>query len=62
MLNRGAVLLKNIKEDQTVSLLWEETKDLPEIKNFQRFTLGLDFLFSLGLIELEKGIIKKRKK
>jgi len=57
LLNTGAILLKRINGTQTVSLLWDNTRTLPEIKTYERFTLGLDFLYLTGLIEIENGII-----
>lgn len=61
MLNVGAIILKNFSEDSTVSLLWEKTKRQPGIKTFDRFILGLTFLYSMGLIELKEGLITKIK-
>jgi len=61
LLNLGAVLLNNITDKQTVTLLWDKTKQLPEVKTFEKFTLGLDLLFALGLINLKKGIIVRLK-
>jgi len=61
ILNLGAVLLENITGKQTVTLLWEKTKGFQEVKTFERFTLGLDLLFTLGLIDLQDGIIVRSK-
>ncbi|PKP60387.1 MAG: hypothetical protein CVT88_03165 [Candidatus Altiarchaeales archaeon HGW-Altiarchaeales-1] len=57
LLNLGAILLKNITGKQTVTLLWDKTRTMSEVKTFERFTLGLDLLFALGLIEYKEGII-----
>jgi len=57
ILNVGAILLQNINDKQTVSILWDKTRTKPEIKNFERFTLGLDMLFSLRLVEFNEGLI-----
>lgn len=57
LLNLGAVLMNNITGKQTVTLLWDRTKDLHEVKTFETFTLGLDFLYILGLIDFDEGII-----
>ncbi|MBU4032276.1 MAG: hypothetical protein KKD98_05705 [Candidatus Thermoplasmatota archaeon] len=61
ILNIGSILLNNITGKQTVTLLWDKSKELPEVKTFERFTLGLDFLFTLGLIDLKEGIIVRLK-
>ena len=61
-LNLGAILLNNIIGEQTVTLLWDKVKHLPEIKNFERFIFTLDLLFTLGLIDLKNGVIIRRVK
>lgn len=61
LLNLGAILLKQMYETQTVSLLWDKTRILPEIKTFGRFTLGLDLLFILGIVDFKDGLIMKVK-
>lgn len=59
LLSAGAVLLKNIKEPTSVSLLWEKTRPMPEIRTFERFTLGLDLLFIMGIVDFSDGLIRK---
>lgn len=61
LLNLGAILLKQMDGAQTVSLLWDKTHILPEVKTFERFTLGLDLLYTVGVIEFKDGLIKKVK-
>ncbi|MFA6269401.1 MAG: ABC-three component system middle component 6, partial [archaeon] len=55
----GAILLNNLGRSQTVSMLWEKVRGAPSISNFERFTLGLAFLYLLGAIELKAGLISK---
>jgi len=57
LLNIGSTLLKNIDGQHSVTLLWDKTKNSPEIKTFEIFTLGLDMLYTLGLIEFKEGLI-----
>jgi len=59
LLNTGAVLLKNIDEPKTVSLLWDKTRTLPEIRTFERFTLSLDLLFIMSIIDFKDGLIRR---
>ena len=62
ILNIGAVLLEDLKYKQTVTLLWDKARIQPEILTFERFTLGLDLLFTLGLINFSvEGLIEKVK-
>ena len=59
LINIGALLLNRLDGRYTVTLLWDKTRNLPEIKNYERFTLGLDLLFMLGLIEYRDGLIMR---
>ncbi|MDD5567672.1 MAG: hypothetical protein PHY88_00460 [Candidatus Omnitrophica bacterium] len=59
ILNVGALLLKYIGEGKTVSSLWDESRRSPEIKTFDKFSLGCDLLFIFGLIEFKDGLLKK---
>lgn len=59
LLSAGAVLLKIIDEPKTVSLLWDKTKSMPEIRTFERFTLSLDFLFIMGIVDFKDGLIRR---
>ena len=62
LLNLGALLLHNLDGMYTVTLLWDKTKTLPEVRTFEKFTLGLDLLFILGLVEFHEGLIVKATK
>lgn len=57
LLNVGAMLLNSIEGKYTVTLLWDKTRILPEVKTFERFTLCLDMLYILGLIDFREGLI-----
>ncbi|MDD5617005.1 MAG: hypothetical protein PHH85_12490 [Candidatus Methanoperedens sp.] len=62
LLSVGATLLKHINGTQTITLLWNETRILPEIRTFDRFTLGLDLLFMMDIIEFKDGLVRKLEK
>ncbi len=62
LLGVGATLLKYLDRNRTVTSLWNETHTLPEIKTFDRFTLGLDFLFLVGVIDFQDGLLRRVKK
>lgn len=55
----GAILLEHLKSDATVTSLWAATRLLPEIATFERFTLGLDFLFMIGAVEFKEGLLRR---
>ena len=59
LLNVGAILLRHLKTDQTVTSLWVATHRLPEITTFYRFTLGLDFLFMISAIDFKEGLLRR---
>lgn len=61
-LNVGAVLLESINGKRTVSTLWDATRGNPAIQAFDRFVLGLDMLFALGLVDMnDEGVIVRRR-
>lgn len=61
LINVGAIILKYIGQEKTVTSLWNETRSLPEIKTFEEFTLALGLLFMIGAIELKEGLIRRAK-
>jgi hypothetical protein len=62
LLNIGAVLIKHIDNNHTVSALWNTASIIPEVKTFERFTLGLDLLFMMGAIEFQDGLLRRTPK
>lgn len=60
LLGVGAVVLKHLKHEQTVTRLWDHVRDCPEVVSFQRFTLALDLLYLLGAVELDNGLLRRR--
>jgi len=61
LLGVGSVLLGCLNGEETVSSLWGKARSFPEIKTFERFTLGLDFLYALGVIDFKNGLLRKVK-
>ena len=55
----GAILLTKISSSVLLSELWEQVKEISNIGNYERFILGLDLLFLLGLIKIEDNHITK---
>ncbi len=62
LLGVSSELLKHIDAGRTVTSLWEDVRCLPEVKTFERFTLGLDFLFVLGAVDFESGLLRRVKR
>ena len=62
LISVGAVLLKHIDNNHTVTALWNTANILPEVKTFERFTLGLDLLFMMGAVEFRDGLLRRASK
>lgn len=59
IIGAGTKILMELNISQTISSLWEKVRNYDEINTFEKFVLTLDFLYTMGLIELEKGIIRE---
>ena len=59
LLSVGAVLLNQIDNNHTVTALWNTVNIFPEVKTFERFTLGLDLLFMIDAIEFHDGLLRR---
>lgn len=53
----GVTLLDELQTPKTISGLWESVRDNSSIGTFDRFSLGLTFLFTIGAVFLESGMI-----
>ena len=42
-----------------MSGLWEEIKNSPEIGSFRNFVLALNYLYAIGAIEYERGVLSR---
>ena len=60
LLGAGAVVLARLDRPRTVSAVWEMVRGREEVQNFARFTLALTLLYTLGVIELEAGLIVRK--
>lgn len=55
----GAVLLGNLKRPQTITALWEKTRQEGPVGTYERFVLALDLLYITGIIHFSQGMIEK---
>ena len=55
----GSTLLTNLRGAKTVTELWDGVRHLPGIVSFERFVLGLDLLYAMELVELDRGMLKR---
>ena len=55
----GALLIEQLEKPASVSILWEKVREYPEVATFERFILGLDLLFLLGIIKFEGNKVRR---
>lgn len=61
MLGIGSTLLSNLHTPQSVSSLWDKVRSKErETISFEKFVLALDFLFTVQVVEFERGLLHKR--
>ena len=60
LLNAGALVLEELAKPQSVPALWEKVATRPEIGSFERFGMTMAFLYSIGGIELESGVVIRK--
>jgi len=59
ILGIGTEILKYIEDGETISSLWVRVRNLSTIKDFEKFILGLDFLYLIGVIDQDNGLLRK---
>lgn len=59
LLGIGALILERLKTTKTVTQIWDEMRDTPQIATFERLVLGLDLLYTMELVELDGGLIRR---
>ena len=59
LLGIGALILERLKTTKTVTQLWDEMREIPQIATFERLVLGLDLLYAMELVELDGGLIRR---
>ena len=55
----GALVLGYLDRPTNVSRLWESVKDEQGIASFHNFVLSLDYLFAVGAIDYERGLLSR---
>ena len=55
----GALVLGRLERPTNVSRLWESVKDEREVASFGNFVLSLDYLFTIGAIDYERGLLSR---
>lgn len=60
LLGVGATVIEHLNYPCTVTALWDKVSKAPDMETFERFVLVLDLLYTIGAIDLDKGLIYKR--
>ncbi len=61
LLGVGAELLRHLKTKTNLSSLWDRVKKNSNIGTYERFILGLDLLFILGVLEFKNNQLVRTK-
>lgn len=59
LLGIGALLLQRLDKPRTVTSLWGEVQRNPDVGSFERFSLTLGFLYAVGAVEFEEGLLRR---
>lgn len=57
----GAVVLSEKIDNESVSSLWEKLRRSGQIGSFDRFVAAMDFLYLIGAVTFEGGLVKRIK-
>lgn len=59
LLGVGAVILRNMRGEQTATRLWERVRSSPEVGTYERFVLALDLLYAINAVTFEDGLVRR---
>ena len=60
LLGVGALILRAMSNGDTVTSLWEKTRQDEAINTYEKFISGLVLLNTIGAVYLDKGILLKK--
>lgn len=55
----GGLMLERLDQPRTITGLWDKARRIPDVGSFERFILALDFLFAIGAIEYDAGLLRR---
>ncbi len=61
LLGVGAKVLTALERPKTLVALWDQLREQPEVGTFARLVLSLDLLYMIGVIDLQDGLITRRR-
>lgn len=59
LLGVGAVILRNMRGEQTATRLWEHVRSSPEVGTYERFILALALLYAINAVTFEDGLVRR---
>lgn len=59
LIGLSALLIAGLRPNDTVSSLWDRYRDDASIRTFDRFASALTILYAGGLIQLERGLLRR---
>lgn len=62
LLGVGAILLQQLDKPRTVTSLWEAVRTIHAVTTFERFSLALDFLYTIGAVNFNNDLLYKVQK
>ena len=61
LLGIGASLILLLsQQQQTLTRLWDEARSINRQITYPQFLLSLDLLYTLGAVEMDNGVLRKR--
>ena len=59
LIGLGSLVLARLNDPRTVSDLWEQLRNNPEISSYRKFILVLNYLYTIGTITYEQGFLSR---
>ena len=60
LLGIGASLILLLGQQQTLTRLWDEARLMNRQITYPQFLLSLDLLYTLGAVEMDNGVLRKK--
>ena len=58
----GSLLLAHLESESTVSGLWDQVKCHDQVGSFRNFVMSLDYLYTIGAIDYQRGLLTRTKR
>ena len=55
----ASLLLSELRTNDTISSLWDRLHSSERVRTFDRFADGLTLLYTIGLVELQSGVLHR---